>query len=127
MHVQRPHLLALALAAAAAVTLSGCGGGDGASPTPRASATPKAAATPSPTFDQATVNACNYAKKGIAGDGQASFQATKDAMSSAELSDVPALRDVAAKYASDGTEAGNVMANAGAMRIETWCLQHGFG
>ena len=111
------------MAAVAAVVVvlgaAGCsGGGSSASASSPASA-------PSQSFDRSTVRACEYAGKAVEGDGEKSFQATQDALSAAELSDVPALRQIAEKYTSDGTTAGNISASTGGIRIQTWCLDHG--
>ena len=107
------------MAAVAAVVMvlcaAGCGGGGSSA----------SASSPTPTFDRSTVRACEYARTAVAGDGEKAARATGDALSAAEMSDVPTLRQIAAKYASDGTTAGNIMANAGALRIQTWCIDHG--
>lgn len=105
------------LAAVAAVAVLSAGCGDAGEPT--------AAGTPTPSFDQSTVRACGYARTAAAGEGEKSAAATRDALSAAELSDVAALRQIAAKYAPDGSTAGNITANAGALRIHTWCIDHG--
>ena len=107
------------MAAVAAVVMvlcaAGCGGGGSSA----------SASSPTPTFDRSTVRACEYAGKAVEGDGEKSFQATQDALSAAELSDVPALRQIAGEYTSDGTTAGNISASTGGIRIQTWCLDHG--
>jgi hypothetical protein len=111
----------LVAVAALAVVASGCG--DSGAPAADSSPTP----APSPSFDPSTVRACGYARKSVEGEGEVSFRATEDALSAAELSDVPALQQIAAKYASDGTPLGNIKADTGALRIKTWCLDHGMG
>lgn len=118
MHLQVRTSRVLAVLAAA-VLATGCGGG--ASPT-AASSTP----SPSPSYDRSTVRACEQAKTVVEGDGgEEGARAVQVALAAAELSDVPALRQIAVKYASDGTTAGNIMAHSGVIRVHTWCLDHG--
>ena len=93
---------------------------------PATSAT--AAATPTPTADKATVHACADAKESSTGDATGDKHA-ESARSWAELSDVPTLREIAAKYArgtdSEGIEGAHLYTAANL--IYTWCLQHGLG
>lgn len=106
----------LAAAAATVVMLAGCGDGrsvSGGSPTPATS------------FDKATVRACALADKAGRGADDAAFKAAADAVSAASTSDVAALRDISTKYAPDGAAPDAIDAQTGALRIATWCLDHG--
>lgn len=88
-----------------------------------ASGTPTAA--PSPTYDGSTLSACKEADQtGESSDKD--FRHAKAARSFAALSDVPALREVAKKYAGTGIDetSDELQALAAAVTISTWCLQH---
>lgn len=87
-----------------------------------------AAASTSPAADQATVHACADAKASTTGDAAGDKHA-EDARTWAALSDVPTLREIAAKYTrgtdSEGIELAHLYTAANT--IYTWCLQHGLG
>ena len=93
---------------------------------PTQTATPATTATP--TADQATVQACADAKDSTSGDAAGDKHA-QDARSWAELSDVPTLREIAAKYARGTESEGIEMAHlyTAANLISAWCLGHGLG
>ncbi|WP_433465681.1 hypothetical protein [Spirillospora sp. CA-128828] len=78
-------------------------------------------------FDKATVRACGYAKKALAGADDASDKAAADAVSVASTSDVTALRELAEKYAPTGSRLDMVTTQTGATKIGTWCIDHGMG
>jgi hypothetical protein len=108
----------VAVVAAVMVVLAGCGDGGSSA---GSSATP----APSASYDKATVRACKLADKAGQSADDAAFKAAADAVSVAATSDVAALRDISAKYAAAGTRMDAVNAQTGAIRISTWCLDHG--
>jgi hypothetical protein len=114
------HLRVLVAAAAVVLAASGCG--DGGTPT-ASSPTP----TRSPAFDKATVRACALAKKAGEGADDAAFKAAAAAVAAASTSDVATLREIAAKYAPDGSSLDNINAQTGVLKISTWCIDHGMG
>jgi hypothetical protein len=111
----------LIAAAALVVMASGCGKAG----VPAAASSPTPA--PSPSFDKATVRACALAKKAGEGVDAAAFKAAHDAVAAASTSDVATLREIAARYAPDGSRMDNVNAQTGVLKISTWCLDHGMG
>jgi hypothetical protein len=111
--------LPLALAAAA-VLLAGCGRAHHAvqqAPSPTSAAT----------YDGSTLAACRAAVAATTGDTADASKQAQAARSSAALSNVPALREVAEKNTdpSDLDRArDDARALAAAYTIYTWCTQH---
>ncbi len=118
----------LVTVAAFALALTSCGS-DKPAPTPSSQPTQAATAAPStPAADKATVHACADAKDSTTGDAIGDEHA-QSARTWAALSDVPTLREIAAKYARGTESEGIEMAHlySAATSIYTWCLQHGLG
>jgi hypothetical protein len=91
-------------------------------------------ASPRPSYDQATVSACAYAQQvetAVAGqrDAQIVPSLGVKARESATISDVGALRDLAAQFeeAAVDTKIGRLEAANVALKIFQWCEGHGLG
>lgn len=89
-------------------------------------------ALPRPTYDKATVDACGYAQRvetAVAGqrDAQAVPPLGVKAKESATISDVAALRDLAAEFkeAAVDTKIGRLEAANVALKIFEWCEGYG--
>jgi hypothetical protein len=105
--------------AAALLLLAGC------SNTEKPSAQPPAP-TPAATYDGSTLSACKDAAAATNGPDKGNRHALL-ARSSAELSDIPALREVARKYSDDaplGSGLSDAHVSAAAYTIYTWCIEH---
>jgi hypothetical protein len=119
----------LAIIAALTLALASCSSPKAAqSPSSPPTQATTAATTATPAADQATVQACADAKDSTSGDAAGDKHAA-DARSWAELSDVPTLREIAAKYARGTDSEGIEMAHlyTAANLIYAWCLGHGLG
>jgi hypothetical protein len=104
---------------AALLVLTACG-----SSTEKTTA-PTPTGLPSPTYDGSTLGACKEAVLATTGK-DTDLKHARAGRGFAELSDVPALREVAAKNTGDDlfTPADDARALAAAYTIYTWCIQH---
>lgn len=109
----------IAAGALGLLSLAGCGG------TTHTATPASPTAAPSPTYDGSTLDACKEAAHAT-DPGEQGFKHASNARGFAELSDVPALREVAKKYsdADIGTPLDDAQAATAAITIYTWCIQH---
>ena len=120
-------LVVIIIALGETLVWSNLRGSDPEQPSPAASS-PQAQVTPqvvTPTgYGQATTHACDAARSATQGDDP-EREIAKRAMSWAGLSDVDTLREIAARDQDKPVELANIYAYTAALRIYTWCIQHG--
>jgi hypothetical protein len=111
VNLHQTHPRQLAIIVALTLALASCSSHKTASgPSNQPTQATAAATTATPAADQATVHACADAKESTTGDDPGDKHAEK-ARSWAELSDVPTLREIAAKYARGSDSEGIEMAH----------------
>jgi len=119
------HLMRPLVGASLVLALVACSSGTPAAK-PIRTPVPATTSAPSPAYDKATLDACTNA---MDSSPDPDDKHAEDARSSAALSDVPTLREIAAKYArgtdSEGIEGAHLY--TAKSTIAVWCLQHGLG